>query len=113
MSWPPPAATSAAFLAARSVDRMWSTCISTLFFVPHSLDHWSNQVSYAGTKCEDIRILRVPTLAKPPGAACAAPAGAPPAAGALVAETAAAGGLALELHAANSEPMTANPPVAP
>src|ERR1051326_1895265 len=121
MSWPPPAATSAAFLAARSFDVMWSTCISTWFLAPQSLAHASNQVSYAGTKCDDIRILSVPTLAKPPGPACAgagaaaplaavgAAAGAPP----LTAVGGAAVVGALEpLHAASSEPMAANPPAA-
>src|SRR5438105_13921651 len=79
---------------------MWSAWTSTLFFVPQFLAHSSNQVSYAGTKCDDIRILSVPALANPPGPACAAPA---------AAVGAAACG-AFELQAARSDPTAISPP---
>src|SRR5437763_1052976 len=108
MSWPEPAATSAAFFAARSLDRMWSAWTSTLFLVPQSLAHWSNQVSYAGTKCDDIRILSVPVFANPPGAACAGAGWA----AVLPAAVGAGGWGAPELQAANNDPIATPPPPA-
>src|SRR5438105_12729041 len=107
MSWPEPAATSAAFFAARSLERMWSAWISTLFLVPQSLAHWSNHVSYAGTKCDDIRILSVPALANPPGPACTGCA--PVFAAAVGAGCAGAPAGAAELQAATSDAI-ASPP---
>src|SRR5215470_3023700 len=62
MSWPAPAANSAAMRAGMSRCGMWSTRTLTPFFSPHSLAKLSYQVSYAGMKWLHCKIRRVVPL---------------------------------------------------
>src|SRR5215831_11231956 len=63
MSWPAPAAYSAAMRAGSSRCGMWSTRTLTPFWSPHSLVNLlSNHVSYAGMKWLHCRMRRVVPL---------------------------------------------------
>src|SRR5215510_5096337 len=62
MSWPAPAANSAAIRAGMSRCGMWSTRTLTPFFSPHSLANLSYQASYAGMKWLHCRMRSVVPL---------------------------------------------------